>query len=153
MRVSCTASREGMTVTQWLSIRNWLWNTNSRVGIESFHHGCCIRGDAEFVLAVLELGIGDCTVPKIIAYPSNIPSMVDEDAKAASDVVYDPLPPLERNPIIVDNGDVLLAAPAGPEELRSGTWSTIRDCRRKKKWIVIFWPDGSMTEENAPNDK
>ena len=54
------------------------------------------------------------------------------------------LPYLERNRKIVDNSDMLLAAPAGPEaeHLRSGTWSTIRYAIKMGKRVFIILPDG-----------
>jgi predicted Rossmann fold nucleotide-binding protein DprA/Smf involved in DNA uptake len=60
-------------------------------------------------------------------------------------------PPLVRNRIIVDGCDVLLAAPSGAERdnPRSGTWMTVRYARKRRKRIVIVWPDGTTTEENA----
>lgn len=49
-------------------------------------------------------------------------------------------PPLERNKDIVDMCDILIAVPIDPEveEKRSGTWATIRYCRKKGKKIVII---------------
>jgi hypothetical protein len=41
---------------------------------------------------------------------------------------------------------VLLAVPKGMiEELRSGTWSTIRRAKKHGINVVICWPDGSVT--------
>ena len=44
---------------------------------------------------------------------------------------------------IVNVCDVLIAAPSGPEKLRSGTWSTVRYARKLHKNITIVLPDGS----------
>jgi hypothetical protein len=51
-------------------------------------------------------------------------------------------PYLDRNREIVDNTDVLVACPAGPEERRSGTWSTIRHALRWGVPVILCWPDG-----------
>lgn len=56
-------------------------------------------------------------------------------------------PYLERNREIVDNSSLLIVCPAGPEEKRSGTWST---CRYARKWGVpriVVWADGSADRE------
>jgi hypothetical protein len=42
---------------------------------------------------------------------------------------------------------MLAACPKGPEERRSGTWATVRYARKTGKPVVIFWPDGTVTEE------
>jgi len=52
---------------------------------------------------------------------------------------------LKRNKEIVDECDVLWAFPKlREEELRSGTWATIRYARKKKKPIIIIYPDGGL---------
>jgi hypothetical protein len=62
--------------------------------------------------------------------------------------VHDPLPPLVRNRIMVERCDELLACPAtAEEELRSGTWTTIRAARMVGKSIAIVAPDGSVRRE------
>lgn len=56
------------------------------------------------------------------------------------DFEYFPEPPLSRNKKIVDDCDILIALPIDPEveELRSGTWSTIRLARKVGKQIIII---------------
>jgi predicted Rossmann fold nucleotide-binding protein DprA/Smf involved in DNA uptake len=57
---------------------------------------------------------------------------------------------MDRNARLVALGDMLLAFPATrAEELRSGTWSTIRRARKAGKRIVIVPLDGTEPwEEN-----
>lgn len=58
--------------------------------------------------------------------------------------------PLIRNRKIVYKCDMLFATPSGmEEELRSGTWTTIRYARQAKKRLVIIFPDGSSYKENG----
>jgi hypothetical protein len=58
------------------------------------------------------------------------------------------LPHLKRNGHIVDASHVMIACPRlMHEELRSGTWMTIRYARRADKPLAIVWPDGSITQE------
>ena len=50
---------------------------------------------------------------------------------------------LVRNHDIVDVCDVLVATPGQKEEqIRSGTWATIRYARKIRKQIIIVYPDG-----------
>jgi hypothetical protein len=47
---------------------------------------------------------------------------------------------LQRNRDIVDATDVLLAAPDGPERVRSGTWSTVRYAYRAGRGVLLVMP-------------
>jgi hypothetical protein len=105
----------------------------------------CIGADAQFSYAVVDVVEVGSELPHEVAHPSNLKSLQMKDCWAEE--VRKPLPPLERNRNIVDVVDVLLAAPKGPEELRSGTWSTVRYCRKVQKPLAILWPDGTVTEE------
>jgi hypothetical protein len=59
-----------------------------------------------------------------------------------------PKPYLERNDLIAMDCGRLLACPYELEEqLRSGTWATIRYARRYQRPITIIFPDGSVKEE------
>jgi hypothetical protein len=54
----------------------------------------------------------------------------------------------ERNQDIVNASELLVATPKEMhEELRSGTWMTIRMARRRGIPRTIVWPDGSITVE------
>jgi hypothetical protein len=49
---------------------------------------------------------------------------------------------------IVLSGMILLAAPSGPEKVRSGTWSTVRAADRMGRMTIVFMPDGDMEMRN-----
>jgi hypothetical protein len=54
-------------------------------------------------------------------------------------------PYLDRNKDIVRETASLIAAPAEPEEqLRSGTWSTVRFARKQGKPVFLILPDGTV---------
>ena len=54
-------------------------------------------------------------------------------------------PYLDRNKDMVRETAWLIAAPAEPEEqLRSGTWSTIRFARKLGKPVFLIFPDGTV---------
>jgi hypothetical protein len=84
---------------------------------------------------------------KVICHPGNKPDKVAECPGA--DLYLPPKPPLDRNKIIVRSGvHRLIACPNGmEEELRSGTWMTVRFARRMKRKITFVWPDGTVTTE------
>jgi hypothetical protein len=66
--------------------------------------------------------------------------LMSDDSKRAfcqGDVVLTPRPYLVRNRHIVDASSVLIATPKGDEELRSGTWSTVRYARKIRRDFTI----------------
>jgi hypothetical protein len=59
----------------------------------------------------------------------------------------DPEPYLVRNRRIVDTCDVLLGAPAEEQEqVRGGTWSTVRYARAQGKTVYVVLPSGRVTK-------
>lgn len=56
-------------------------------------------------------------------------------------------PPLIRNKDIVNESDILIAAPNSFKELLgSGTWATVRYARKNNKKIYIIYLDGNVVE-------
>lgn len=154
MIVGFTGTRDGMTPAQKWALAEWL----DAHPLHEFHHGACVGADEEAVGLVHNQRI-DCedeAFPpsrwwRVYAYPaSGVGTAVSGPALDLSDQIHTAKPPLDRNRNIVTAGiDGLLAGPKGGEELRSGTWSTVRYARLLGRRIVIFWPDGRTTEEAA----
>ena len=143
MKIGFTGTRDGMTVEQMESIDRWV----TELGWwEEFHHGCCVGADKD-VEAVFHSSRVSKSDQQVHAHPSDMPAMTVRNLVDFADVKHKPKPPLERNRDIVNACDVLLVCPKGPEELRSGTWSTVRFARQCGKRVVVFWPDGSISEE------
>lgn len=137
MKVGMTGTRRGLTAAQFDALRQYLpW-----LKITEFHHGDCIGADAE-VATLLEM---EYPLTRIVSRPCTI-----EKARAytPADETHDPIAPLDRNRLIVDHTDLLLAFPGMMrEQQRSGTWFTIRYARRQGCPLAIFWPDGSVTDK------
>ena len=99
---------------------------------DEFHHGDCINSDAD---AHKEAITSRCIV---VIHPCTI-----ESKRAfcqGANTVLEPKKPLDRNKDIVDACDILIAAPMDDEreELRSGTWATIRYARKINKPIIML---------------
>ena len=62
-------------------------------------------------------------------------------------VIHPVKPYMVRNQDIIDASNTLIATPHGPEEVRSGTWATIRRARKKGIPIYIVWPNAKTTKE------
>ena len=90
-------------------------------GVTEFHHGDCVGWDLECFTVCQHLGITTVSHPP------------DNDAFRAfakSTFIHPPMPYLERNKNIVNAVDFIIAAPDGPEKVRSGTWSTVRYAKK-----------------------
>jgi hypothetical protein len=131
--IAFTGTRTGLSSKQRIS----LITTITQLKPRRVTHGGCIGADKEFHDICKLLNI-----PTYI-HPCNIKSKRAECLGAI--FVFSPLPPLERNKIIVDESELLIATPKTKNEiLRSGTWSTIRYARKIGKRVIIIYPDGCI---------
>ncbi len=139
MRIGFTGTRNGLTSAQRVSLKAQL----KLLSAVDAHHGCCVGADTEFVeLCAVALN----GLERIVAHPGDLNALTDADALAMSDVQHKPKTNMARNRDIVDACSLLLACPKGPEEVRSGTWMTIRYAAKQKRPCLIIWPDGRVEE-------
>jgi hypothetical protein len=135
MKIGFTGTRRGMAQAQNASFWYWL------AGEGEFHHGDCTGSDEQ--AHIMARG----SMFRIVVHP---PTDDKNRAFCIGDETRDPLPYLDRNRNIVDETEVLVATPAEDEEqLRSGTWSTIRYARKQGKRVVIIYPDGRVAEDRT----
>jgi hypothetical protein len=100
-------------------------------------HGDCIGADAEFHLA--------CWTREVPIYLHPPDNPVKRAWCPHASWSAEPRPYMDRNRDIVHGSTWMVATPKGMvEELRSGTWSTIRYARRLKAPILIIFPDGTL---------
>jgi hypothetical protein len=135
--IGFTGSRQGMTKAQQNALRSLLFSASGRL-----HHGDSVGADeqAHDIAASLDR--------KIVIHPSTL--LYQRAYKVAKDIRLQKKP-LIRNRDIVRETSALIAAPAESiEQLRSGTWSTVRHARKLKRPIVIIHPDGTLLLERVP---
>ena len=99
-----------------------------------WHHGDCIGADEDFhdIVSVWSKN------PHIINHP---PILEKYTAYKAGHKIMQPKPYLMRNHDIVDESNLLIAAPKHLiEEIRSGTWATIRYAKKKHIPTIILNP-------------
>jgi hypothetical protein len=136
-----TGTREGMTDFQREAFQRFIREVLVvPASFEEFHHGCCVGADVDAVLLLDAMGVRTPDL-KIIGHPPTDGKLVSKAACSRSDVLCDPEPYLDRNKSIVNACDMLIACPKGPEEQRSGTWSTIRYAKKNNVGMVIIYPD------------
>lgn len=135
-QVGFTGTQRGMTEPQAVTVLRLLssWTKGW------LHHGDCIGADAHAHWLARHVGWSVAIHPPV--------SSRKRAFCTGAAHVYDPLDYLARNRMIVTCCDVLLATPSQfTEQLRSGTWSTIRRARKERTPIVIVTPDGTARTE------
>jgi hypothetical protein len=133
--VGFTGTREGLTLAQSYSVEQLL---REDILTLTAHHGDCIGADADFHVITKSLGF------VVHGHPPINPS---KRALCSFDSMEEEEKYIERNHDIVDVVDWMIACPSGyKEELRSGTWATIRYARSLYKPGCIVWPDGKVTD-------
>lgn len=135
MKIGFTGTQRGMTKEQLISFEAGLRFVMDGDDTDEFHHGDCIGADAQAHMVAFGLKF------RIIVHPPII------DKKRAFCKGYSEIriqkPYFDRNHDIVDQTEILIATPGEAEEqLRSGTWATIRYARKKGGHPVIIGPDG-----------
>lgn len=131
--VGFTGTQKGMTQAQLWAVDELLQND---LTFEWAHHGDCIGADADFHK------LADLNGLKMHGHP---PLKRNKRAFCKFDKIEEEKEYLDRNKDIVDAVEYMIACPQGfEEELRSGTWSTIRYARIQQKPGVIVWPDGKV---------
>ncbi|MAH51185.1 hypothetical protein CMI37_35535 [Candidatus Pacearchaeota archaeon] len=99
--------------------------------ITEFHHGDCIGSDYDAHILLRQV-----SESVVVLYP---PDITTKRAYCIGEVEKEPKPYLERNKDIVNNTDLLIACPkSDKEELRSGTWATIRYARKQNKEVIMI---------------
>lgn len=127
MIIGFTGTQKGMSAYQMHRVEELLKQYHP----ECVHHGDCTGADEQFHNIAVKLGI-----PVVIHPPEN-------DSKRAfcqSGTILAPKDYIARNHDIVDAVDNMIATPFEfNEQLRSGTWATIRYARKKNKKIALIY--------------
>lgn len=126
-----TGTQHGMTAQQQEQVERLLRELRP----ECEHHGDCIGADAQFHALVRQV-LPDC---HIVIHP---PRVETKRAFCDGDETKAPRAYLTRNRAIVRASQTLLATPhERQEQLRSGTWSTIRFAHQQNRTIHLVLPD------------
>lgn len=132
IKLGFTGSRYGLNQKQKDQII-LLLNTYKNMGLKiEIHHGDCLGADADFH----DLCFKFMPETNIIIHPP-----IDNKLRAYchSEQIKPEKDYLSRNRDIVDESEVVIACPlSNQEELRSGTWATIRYARKQNKKLIII---------------
>lgn len=127
-----TGTQNGMRKLQRYEFRNFAFQYKP----SEFHHGDCIGADAE-AHEIVRLFLPEC---KIVIHPPLDPK---KRAWCEGDVILPEKDYLDRNKDIVTVSTKLVATPNERiEQVRSGTWSTVRFARKTKREedIILILP-------------
>lgn len=113
------------------------------------HNGQCINADEDCYNVIVR------SIPhvRVVFHPPTNQSKMFKVKLRAHDQKRKPLDYLKRNLRIVAESDYLFAMPKSVnEELRSGTWATVRYARNANMPICLIFPNGSIRYEGTwPN--
>lgn len=143
IKIGFTGTQTGMTFKQYESFAV-LMDFLSCLA-DTYHHGDCIGADEQFHSWIV---LYDNRPIKIVVHPPDNPYKRAFCTFSGDFEIRPQKPYLERNLDIVTETDLLIATPKEYSEiLRSGTWSTIRYCRKQKKPCYIVYPDGEVVKK------
>ncbi len=136
MHVGFTGTQRGMTSEQRRKVTSLLVD----LGATHFHHGDCIGADDEAHDIARGLGL------LVYLHPPEISVKRAFCRIRNNEMSFQVAPYLERNRHIVNTTAALIATPGETEEqLRSGTWSTVRYARKLRRPVYVVFPDGSVS--------
>ncbi len=131
MIIGFTGTRQGMTYGQRQVMLGILFDRHTAT---EFHHGDAIGSDAEAHSIARSFGL------RIVIHP---PSDPRQRARCVGDQCMSELGFLVRNRRIVHACDLLIAMPRFDfEEVRSGTWSTVRHAAKVGRETIVILPNG-----------
>lgn len=132
MQIGFTGTQRGLTQKQKDELTSYAVNLPPG----TFHHGDCIGADEQAARIFYSYGWN------LELHPPTNPVKRAFLNRELYHTEHEPLPYLNRNHKIVESCEILIACPKGMnEELRSGTWATIRYARGLGKEIIIFYPE------------
>jgi hypothetical protein len=134
--VGFTGTKNGMQSNQKLEFVEYLRYLKG-LGYTHFHHGDCIGADAQAARFAKALGFILVCHP---GHPRDKSNTMYRAFTDFNDVMHEVKPFIKRDHDIVDAVETMIATPAGEEEIRSGTWSTVRYAKRMGKPVYIIVP-------------
>lgn len=137
--IGFTGTQRGMTIPQMRKVEQILEHARGK-GYGLFHHGDCVGADAQaHDLAVIH------GYAIVIHPPTNSSKRAFKHRDSRMPVAVEPKKDyLARNHDIVDDSDFMIATPGEEkEQLRSGTWATIRYARKRGP-VTIIGPNGTI---------
>lgn len=131
--IGFTGTRNGMTKEQHQRVKEIVKLANATTAV----HGDCLGADEDFHNICHEQGL------EINIRPCTFANM---RANCDGNEIAEPVAPMQRNRMIVDDADLVIACPPNYVKIKtgSGTWATIGFAKRANKKLIIVFPDGTL---------
>lgn len=161
MHIGFTGTTQGMKVDQWRALNGYLWALAREGQITTAHHGMCKGADSEFDYSIRTIKDGWPEARVILVGHPGVTKQGKlwlRGGDCYPDFLEEEKQFIDRNHVIVDITDVLLACPKEMNTKRedgtwtphrSGTWATIRYAEARGKKVTIFWPDATVTSNEV----
>lgn len=143
LSIGFTGTRQNISIKTRLKLREVI-NTilfdpaNNKYSIFNFNHGGCIGADQIFHDIIISNKLRFGSNLYLAVYPGhpnhNKLDLTNRGDLEGADYIHYPLPYLERNRIIVDKSDIIIAIP--PKHKHGGTRYTINYAKRQNKPIL-----------------
>ena len=141
MKLGFTGTRKGMTLAQ----KRVVAEICDDLAYDTLHHGDCVGADEEAHHLASQASMERIEIWPPKEHDRRAYCWYQDQIKRPTIIVHEPDDFGARNRSIVDNTDGLVATPKGyQEELRSGTWGTIRYAMKIKRPVIVIWPDGTQ---------
>lgn len=138
--VGFTGTRDGTTDQQRMTLWTFIME---HIDLVEVHHGLDMGADLDFHNIVLPFDS-----IRIVGHPPINTRRTAHFPRSHFDFIHPPKDYLDRNRDIVDASSHVIACPATfDEQLRSGTWATVRYARKCHKPLAIIWPDGKVEQQ------
>lgn len=135
--IGFTGAQQGMTPRQKSLLAKHLRRLAKKHEHITIHHGDCVGADEEFH----EIALAVLPAVQVVLHPPQNPSK-RAFCTAPGQIERVPDEYLKRNHAIVEAAQGMFAAPKGSkEELRSGTWATVRYARKLEKPLIMLFPE------------
>ena len=134
IKIGFTGNRFGLNNNQKKQILDILDQYNNII----VSHGDCIGSDTDFHNLCVDYRNKNQTKKILIhIYPPNNSTLRGFNN---GDIIMKTQPYLKRNLDIIQNSSILIGCPINKnkEEIRSGTWSTIRQAKKRNILVYIF---------------
>jgi len=144
IHIGYTGTERGMTMPQKLGVVALL----EEITVPFWaHHGDCVGGDAEFDDLVRQ--VSKCR--GVIVHPPTNPRLrAFVEIRPGRDELRSERPYLKRDHDIAFESSTVIGAPdTYREQLRSGTWTTLRYARRLERQFAIVLPDGRVDRSSV----
>jgi hypothetical protein len=133
--IGFSGSRDGMTADQANTVGRLLDGFRP----EEVHHGDCVGADTQFHLLTVWQ-----TDSRIVIHPPSNPRFRAWCESPDGTEPWAEKPYHDRNRDIVDECDLLIAAPKSIKDTRGGTWYTFRYANERNRWVILVHPDGKV---------